>query len=182
MAEAQLASAADLACDIEEGLASATTATERAALVPEELIRAIDKLKAERDAVILAHYYVSPEVQAVADYVGDSFYLAKLAKSLPQQHSKHRALTAIPAARKPRKRQNRHHRRAEHPLNQRAAHAQRSFYPGQKPASNVSAAHRYCFLCQSPSPAFVGLWLHCMASRHASLSFFSANRGNHLTQ
>ena len=42
MAEAQLASAADLARDIEEGLASATTATERAALVPEELIRAID--------------------------------------------------------------------------------------------------------------------------------------------
>ena len=85
MAEAQLASAADLARDIEEGLASATTATERAALVPEELARAIDTLKAERDAVILAHYYVSPEVQAVADYVGDSFYLAKLAKSLPQQ-------------------------------------------------------------------------------------------------
>ena len=104
------------------------------------------------------------------------------AEPLPQQHSKHRALTAIPAARKPRKRQNRHHRRAEHPLNQRAAHAQRSFYPGQKPASNVSAAHRYCFLCQSPSPAFVGLWLHCMASRRASLSFFSANRGNRLTQ
>ena len=69
MAEAQLASAADLARDIEEGLASATTATERAALVPEELTRAIDTLKAERDAVILAHYYVSPEVQAVADYV-----------------------------------------------------------------------------------------------------------------
>lgn len=85
MAEAQLASAADLARDIEEGLASATTATERAALVPEELTRAIDTLKAEHDVVILAHYYVSPEVQAVADYVGDSFYLAKLAKSLPQQ-------------------------------------------------------------------------------------------------
>lgn len=45
----------------------------------------IDRLKAERDEVILAHYYVAPEVQAVADYVGDSFYLAKLAKSLPQQ-------------------------------------------------------------------------------------------------
>ena len=43
----------------------------------------IEQLKAERDAVILAHYYVAPEVQAVADYVGDSFYLAKLAKTLP---------------------------------------------------------------------------------------------------
>lgn len=85
MAEAVNDSAAELARDIAEGLASATTATERVALVPTELVAAIKKLKAERDAVILAHYYVAPEVQAVADYVGDSFYLAKLAKSLPQQ-------------------------------------------------------------------------------------------------
>lgn len=85
MAEAVNDSAAELARDIAEGLASATTATERVALVPAELLAAIKKLKAERDAVILAHYYVAPEVQAVADYVGDSFYLAKLAKSLPQQ-------------------------------------------------------------------------------------------------
>ena len=74
-----------LARDIAEGLASATTATERARLVPVELLEAIDRLKCERNAVVLAHYYVAPEVQAVADYVGDSFYLAKLAKSLPQQ-------------------------------------------------------------------------------------------------
>lgn len=85
MAEAVNDSATELARDIAEGLASATTATERVALVPAELVAAIKKLKAERDAVILAHYYVAPEVQAVADYVGDSFYLAKLAKSLPQQ-------------------------------------------------------------------------------------------------
>lgn len=85
MAEAVNDSAAELARDIAEGFASATTATERAALVPAELVAAIKELKAERDAVILAHYYVAPEVQAVADYVGDSFYLAKLAKSLPQQ-------------------------------------------------------------------------------------------------
>ena len=45
----------------------------------------IAQLKTERDAVTLAHYYVAPEVQAIADYVGDSFYLAKLAKSLPQR-------------------------------------------------------------------------------------------------
>jgi quinolinate synthase len=38
------------------------------------------KLKKEKNAVILAHYYVSAEVQALADYVGDSFYLAKIAK------------------------------------------------------------------------------------------------------
>lgn len=42
----------------------------------------IAKLKAEKNAVILAHYYVEPDVQAVADYVGDSFYLSKLAQGL----------------------------------------------------------------------------------------------------
>lgn len=38
------------------------------------------KLKKEKNAVILAHYYVPAEAQEVADYVGDSFYLAKIAK------------------------------------------------------------------------------------------------------
>ncbi len=38
------------------------------------------KLKQEKNAVILAHYYAPDEVQEVADYVGDSFYLAKMAK------------------------------------------------------------------------------------------------------
>lgn len=78
-------SAEELARLVADGVGSCTTAAERAALVPAELSSAIERLKAERDAVILAHYYVAPEVQAVADYVGDSFYLAKLAKSLPQQ-------------------------------------------------------------------------------------------------
>ena len=40
----------------------------------------IKKLKEEKNAVILAHYYATPEVQEIADYVGDSFYLAKVAK------------------------------------------------------------------------------------------------------
>lgn len=40
----------------------------------------IEQLKKEKNAVILAHYYAPEEVQAVADYVGDSFYLAKIAK------------------------------------------------------------------------------------------------------
>ncbi|MBQ4527697.1 MAG: quinolinate synthase NadA [Clostridia bacterium] len=40
----------------------------------------IEKLKNEKKAVILAHYYAPEEAQRVADYVGDSFYLAKVAK------------------------------------------------------------------------------------------------------
>ncbi len=40
----------------------------------------IEQLKKEKNAVILAHYYAPAEVQEIADYVGDSFYLAKIAK------------------------------------------------------------------------------------------------------
>jgi len=42
----------------------------------------IQRLKQERNAVILAHHYQLDEVQAVADYVGDSFYLSKIAASI----------------------------------------------------------------------------------------------------
>ena len=40
----------------------------------------IEILKKEKQAVILAHYYVPDEVQEIADYTGDSFYLSKVAK------------------------------------------------------------------------------------------------------
>ena len=40
----------------------------------------IEQLKIVKNAVILAHYYAPAEVQEIADYVGDSFYLAKVAK------------------------------------------------------------------------------------------------------
>ena len=42
----------------------------------------IKQLKLEKDAVLLAHYYVPAEVQENADYVGDSFYLSKVASKL----------------------------------------------------------------------------------------------------
>ena len=46
----------------------------------DNVLKEIENLKREKNAVILAHYYVSAEVQSLADYVGDSFYLAKIAK------------------------------------------------------------------------------------------------------
>lgn len=44
------------------------------------MIEKIKKLKKEKNAVILAHYYVPEEVQMAADFVGDSYYLSKKAK------------------------------------------------------------------------------------------------------
>ena len=43
------------------------------------IVEDIIRLKEEKNAVILAHYYVDEEVQDIADYIGDSFYLSKVA-------------------------------------------------------------------------------------------------------
>jgi quinolinate synthase len=45
----------------------------------EKLIDGIIRLKKEKNALILAHYYQDPEIQDIADYVGDSLALAQWA-------------------------------------------------------------------------------------------------------
>ena len=42
-------------------------------------IRRIQDLKKEKNAVIMAHYYVPDEVQDIADFVGDSYFLSETA-------------------------------------------------------------------------------------------------------
>lgn len=51
----------------------------------EEIKQRIEKLKKEKDAVILAHYYVDGSVQEIADFVGDSYYLAEKATMVPEK-------------------------------------------------------------------------------------------------
>jgi quinolinate synthase len=46
----------------------------------EDVFAEIDRLKRERRAVILAHYYQEPDIQDVADFVGDSLQLAQAAR------------------------------------------------------------------------------------------------------
>ncbi|MEO1170959.1 MAG: quinolinate synthase NadA [Myxococcota bacterium] len=46
-----------------------------------DLFEEIEKLKRERNAVVMAHYYQEPDIQDIADVLGDSLALARAAQS-----------------------------------------------------------------------------------------------------
>lgn len=48
-----------------------------------ELVAEIQRLKQERSALILSHYYQPPEVQDIADFIGDSLELSRRAATTP---------------------------------------------------------------------------------------------------
>lgn len=56
-----------------------TSSTDLPTDLPTDLFSAIESLKRELNAVILAHYYQDPDIQDIADYLGDSLGLSQQA-------------------------------------------------------------------------------------------------------
>ena len=50
------------------------------------LVADIIRLKKEKDVALLAHYYEEGAIQDIADYIGDSFYLAKIGQTLKNKN------------------------------------------------------------------------------------------------
>jgi quinolinate synthase len=69
---------------IHDPVASPQTGSDLAPAQVQELEQEIRWLAKEKDAVLLAHNYQVPEVQAVADFVGDSLQLSIQAQKVPQ--------------------------------------------------------------------------------------------------
>lgn len=51
-------------------------------MLTQQLKDEFEELKRRHDAVVLAHYYVQPDAQDLADYIGDSYFLARKAATL----------------------------------------------------------------------------------------------------
>lgn len=61
---------------------SVNNLSETSTMGKDELIKEIKRLKKDKKAVILAHYYQRQEIQQIADYIGDSLALARIAATL----------------------------------------------------------------------------------------------------